>query len=80
MFQVGDALFALGALDARGSSSPVERHGEYGDHERGDRAAHGDWYPRGRCDQGRPGGGRAEEQDHGQQDYADDGYFSVGRR
>lgn len=53
VFQVGDALFVLRALDAHGASASVQRHGEYGDHERGDRAAHGDWYPRGRCDQGR---------------------------
>ncbi|GHF48761.1 hypothetical protein GCM10010504_15600 [Streptomyces griseus] len=80
MFQVGDALLVLRALDVHGAPAAVQRRGEYGDHERGDRAAHGDWYPRGRCDQGRSGGGCAEEQDHGQQDYADDGNFSVGRR
>ncbi|GFN08565.1 hypothetical protein GCM10010298_19650 [Streptomyces microflavus] len=80
MLQVGDAPFVLRALGAHGATAAVQRHGEYGDHERGDRAAHGDWYPRGRDHQDRTGGGGAGQQDHGRQDYADDGYFSVGRR
>ncbi len=80
VFQVGDALFVLRALGGHGPLAAVQRHGEYGDHERGDRTAHGDWYPRGRDHQGRPGDGGRGQQDHGGQDYADDGDFSVGRR
>lgn len=79
-FQVGEAAFVHRALGTQVARPAGELDTQGGDHDGGDGTAPDDWYPRGRGDQCRRGGGGAAHQEHGQEHGANDGGFSVDRR